>query len=42
MPLIDLLWVASMIALATARPIGDFLNIEPKEGGHRGEHEASR
>jgi hypothetical protein len=33
MPLIDLLWVASMIALATARPIGDFLTIDPKEGG---------
>jgi hypothetical protein len=32
-PLADLLWVAFTISLATARPISDFLTLEPKEGG---------
>jgi len=33
MPLLDLLWVASMIALAMNSPISEYLKIEPKEGG---------
>jgi len=30
---IDLLWVASMIALAMNEPVSKYLSIEPKEGG---------
>lgn len=33
MPLLDLLWVASMIAFALNSPISEHLKIEPKEGG---------
>jgi hypothetical protein len=33
MPLLDLVWVGSMIALAMDRPISEYLKIEPKEGG---------
>jgi hypothetical protein len=33
LPLIDLLWVASMIAFAMNVPVSKYLSIEPKEGG---------
>lgn len=32
LPLVDLLWIASMASLATGQPISDYLTIEPKEG----------
>jgi hypothetical protein len=32
LPLVDLLWIASMVSLATGQPFSDYLTIEPKEG----------
>lgn len=32
MPLVDLVWIAWSFALATGRPISEFLTIEPREG----------
>ncbi len=32
LPLIDLLWVASMISLVTNEPISKYLTMDPKEG----------
>jgi hypothetical protein len=33
MPIVDLLWVAFMISLASGRPFTEFLTLEAKEGG---------
>jgi Protein of unknown function (DUF2569)/GYF domain 2 len=32
-PIVDLLWVAFTIALATGRPFANFLSFDPKDGG---------
>jgi Protein of unknown function (DUF2569)/GYF domain 2 len=32
-PIVELLWVAFTIALATGRPLVDFLSFDPKDGG---------
>ncbi|MBR0847106.1 DUF2569 family protein [Bradyrhizobium diazoefficiens] len=33
LPLVDLFWIASIISISLNRPIGEFLSIEPREGG---------
>ena len=32
MPLVDLVWLASIFALTTDKPISEFLTLEAKEG----------
>jgi hypothetical protein len=33
MPLVDLLWIASIIALTLQKPVSEFMTLEAKEGG---------